>query len=110
MEYYVIRLYFSLKAKSDEQENRKELYETTLNVLGGDIQNLKDFMEFHNRAIETFYGELKRLCHQEKRRDFISQTHLLTLGKFINMFAVLDALKNMKACLSNDYAFYKRQV
>lgn len=95
-------------AKNDDQVNRTELYEKTLGVLGGEIQKLKNFMRFHDRAIEEFYEEVKRLCHQEKRKDFISQTHLLTLGKFINMFAVLDALKNMKACLSNDYAFYKR--
>ncbi len=67
-------------------------------------------MHFHDRAIDTFYNEVKKLCHPEKKKDFISQTHLLNLGKFINMFAVLDALKNMKACLNNDYAFYKRFV
>ena len=104
----LIFLVFFLKAKNDDQVNRTELYEKTLGVLGGEIQKLKNFMRFHDRAIEEFYEEVKRLCHQEKRKDFISQTHLLTLGKFINMFAVLDALKNMKACLSNDYAFYKR--
>ena len=105
---FLIFLLFFLKAKNDDQVNRTELYEKTLGVLGGEIQKLKNFMRFHDRAIEEFYEEVKRLCHQEKRKDFISQTHLLTLGKFINMFAVLDALKNMKACLSNDYAFYKR--
>ena len=97
-----------MQAKSDDQPNRKELYENTLKVLGGEIQKLREFMYFHDRAIETFYSEVKKLCHPGKRNDFISQTHLLNLGKFINMFAVLDALKNMKACLSNDYAFYKR--
>eukprot|EP00794_Sanderia_malayensis_P007099 gene7099-7902_t len=55
-------------AKSDEQQNRNQMYKKTL--------------------------------------DFL--THLLNLGKFINMFAVLNALKNMKACLSNDLALYKR--
>eukprot|EP00795_Rhopilema_esculentum_P000673 gene673-10379_t len=95
-------------ARNDEQPNRKELYEKTIDVMGGEIQKLRDFMHFHDRSIDTFYSEVKKLCHVEKKRDFISQTHLLTLGKFINMFAVLDALKNMKACLSNDYAFYKR--
>ena len=25
-----------------------------------------------------------------------------------DLFVVLDALKNMKACLNNDFAFYKR--
>ena len=29
-------------------------------------------------------------------------------GKFINMFAVLDELKNMKSSVKNDYATYRR--
>ena len=33
---------------------------------------------------------------------------MLTLGKFINMFAVLDELKNMKSSVKNDYATYRR--
>ena len=45
---------------------------------------------------------------QEKRKDFVSEAYLLTLGKFINMFAVLDELKNMKSSVKNDYATYRR--
>lgn len=48
------------------------------------------------------------MCHQEKRKDFVSEAYLLTLGKFINMFAVLDELKNMKSSVKNDYATYRR--
>lgn len=33
---------------------------------------------------------------------------MLTLGKFINMFAVLDELKNMKSSVKNDYSTYRR--
>jgi len=51
---------------------------------------------------------VKRLCHQEKRKDFVSEAYLLTLGKFINMFAVLDELKNMKSSVKNDYSTYRR--
>ena len=57
-----------------------------------------------------FSGEIKRLCHAEKRNDFVSEAHLLTLGKLINMFAVLDELKNMKASIKNDLAAYKKLV
>ena len=63
---------------------------------------------FQNRAIDTFCGEVKRLCHKEKRNDFVLQAYLLTLGKFINMFAELDELKNVKSSVTNDYAAYKR--
>lgn len=48
------------------------------------------------------------MCHAEKRKDFISEAYILTLGKFINMFAVLDELKNMKSSVKNDYSSYRR--
>lgn len=60
------------------------------------------------KAIERFSEEVKRLCHTEKRKDFVSEAYLLTLGKFINMFAVLDELKNMKSSVKNDYSTYRR--
>ncbi|XP_065670394.1 cytoplasmic FMR1-interacting protein 1 homolog isoform X3 [Hydra vulgaris] len=95
-------------AKNDEQSNRTEMYQATLDVMKPHIQKLKDFMYFHESAITTFCSEIKKLCHPERKKDFISETHLLALGKCINMFAVLGSLKNMKACLNNDFAFYKR--
>ena len=66
-------------------------------------------MHFAQDAVTRFCKEVKTLSHPERRKDFISERYLLTLGKFVNMFAVLDALKNMKACLNNDYAFLKGQ-
>lgn len=48
------------------------------------------------------------MCHAEKRKDFVSEAYLLTLGKLINMFAVLDELKNMKSSVKNDYSAYRR--
>lgn len=60
------------------------------------------------KAIDRFSEEVKRLCHAEKRKDFVSEAYLLTLGKFINMFAVLDELKNMKSSVKNDYSTYRR--
>jgi cytoplasmic FMR1 interacting protein len=51
---------------------------------------------------------MKRLCHPKQEKDFVSEAFLLTIGKFINMFAVLDELKNMKSSVKNDYSAYKR--
>ena len=69
-------------------------------------------MYFALNAISRFCKEVKTLSHPERREDFISERYLLTLGKFIDMFAVLDALKNVKGmqCLNNDYALYYRLV
>lgn len=65
-------------------------------------------MLLQRKAIDRFSQEVKRLCHTEKRKDFVSEAYLLTLGKFINMFAVLDELKNMKSSVKNDYSTYRR--
>ena len=59
-------------------------------------------------AVDTFCHQVRRLCHHEKRKEFVSEAYLLTLGEFINMFAVLDELKNMKSSVKNDYSAYRR--
>eukprot|EP00051_Salpingoeca_urceolata_P004991 m.69469 g.69469 ORF g.69469 m.69469 type:complete len:1254 (+) comp13989_c0_seq2:242-4003(+) len=94
--------------KSNEQPNRAEIYQKTVEVLGPEVEKLKQFYHFQNSAIDRFVAEIKKLAHPEKLKGFISQATKVTLGKLINMFAVLDALKNMKACLNNDFSFYKR--
>ena len=101
---------FIVQVKSNEQPNRREIYEKTVEVLKPEVDKLMSFMRFVENAINIFAGEIKSLAHEQKRKDVISETYLLTLGKLINMFAILDALKNMKACLNNDLAFYKRCV
>ncbi|KAH3841848.1 hypothetical protein DPMN_115329, partial [Dreissena polymorpha] len=96
------------QVKSNEQENRVEIYQKIVEVLDPPVSKLRDFMYFQKKAIERFCGEVKRLCHREKKNDFVSEAYLLTLGKFVNMFAVLDELKNMKASVRNDYSAYRR--
>ncbi|OQV18248.1 Cytoplasmic FMR1-interacting protein [Hypsibius exemplaris] len=94
--------------KSNEQPDRVEIYEKTVQVLESEVKKLMDLMYFQQKAVERFCGEFKRLCHVEKRKDFVSEAYLLTLGKLINMFAILDELKNMKSSVKNDYSTYRR--
>ncbi|KAK7103491.1 cytoplasmic FMR1-interacting protein 1 homolog [Littorina saxatilis] len=93
---------------SNEQQNRLQIYQTIVEIMEPQINKLMQFMFFQRRAIDTFCGEVKRLCHKEKRNDLVSEAYLLTLGKFINMFAELDELKNVKSSVCNDYSAYKR--
>ena len=79
-----------------------------LQVLAPHVNRLMEFMFFQRKATERFCAEVKRLCHPEKRKEFVSEAYLLTLGKLINMFAVLDELKNMKSSVKNDYSSYRR--
>ena len=110
--------------KSNEQPNRVEIYEKTVEVLGPEVDKLLAFMYFQEVAIERFTAEVRRLCHTpsgppaglssqeslpKKKADvFVSEDYLMTLGKFLNMLAVLDELKNMKSSVKNDYATYRR--
>ncbi|XP_065556681.1 cytoplasmic FMR1-interacting protein-like isoform X2 [Artemia franciscana] len=94
--------------KSNEQPNRVEIYEKTVEVLGPEVNKLLNFMYFQRKANDRFCSEVKRLCHSKKREDFVSEAYLVTLGKFLNMFAVLDELKNMKSSVKNDYSSYRR--
>lgn len=96
--------------KSNEQPNRVEIYEKVVEVLTPQVQKLRDLLVFQNACIVKFSNEVKRLCHKEKKNDFVSEAYLLTLGKLINMFAVLDELKNMKSSVKNDYSAYRRAV
>jgi len=85
-----------------------EIYEKTVKVLGPEVAKAKHLMRFVQNASTRFTDEVRQLAHPEKRKAFISETYLLTLAKLINMFATLDSLKNMKACINNDLACYKR--
>lgn len=138
--------------KSNEQPNRVEIYEKTVEVLGPEVNKLLAFMYFQRQAVDKFSQEVARLCmpggtsnnlsiprnssmasslssnhsgplessvstssmatlkrsQKAGSSEFASEPYLLTLAKFINMFATLDELKNMKSSVKNDYATYRR--
>ncbi|KAL8601614.1 hypothetical protein ACOMHN_003880 [Nucella lapillus] len=96
------------QVQSNEQQNRLQIYQTTVDIMEPHVNKLMQFMFFQRRAIEIFCEQVKRLCHKEKRHDLVSEAYLLTLGKFINMFAELDELKNVKSSVCNDFSAYKR--
>lgn len=94
--------------KGNDQENRVEIYTKTLEVLGPEVEKAKQFLRFMQRAAASFTEEVKTLSHPGRIKDFISEYYLLTLARLINMFSTLDSLKNMKACINNDLACYRR--
>jgi hypothetical protein len=79
-------------------------------VLDPEVKKLKEFYKFQDRAIKRFVEEVKRRTVPAKNKEFISQATLGVLGRMIGMFAVLNSLKNMKACLNNDFSAYRRCV
>ena len=93
--------------KSNEQPNCVEMYEKTVQVLARRWKSCLTSCISSAKQLNVLVQRWKD-SHAEKRKDFVSEAYLLTLGKFINMFAVLDELKNMKSSVKNDYSAYRR--
>ncbi|XP_061164515.1 cytoplasmic FMR1-interacting protein 2-like [Saccostrea echinata] len=95
---------------SNDQQNREQINTTIIEVLEPLVSKLLAFMKFTTESIKKFGEEIKRLCHPGRKNDFISEAYLLTIGKFINTFAELNDLTNMKASVKNDYTAYRRAI
>lgn len=96
------------QSASNEDPNRERIHSTTVEVLSPEVEKLYNLVRFQKIAIERFSAEVKILCQVEKRKEFVSSAYLLTLGKFINMFAILDELKNIKASVKIDFSSFRR--
>ncbi|KAL3102786.1 hypothetical protein niasHT_021453 [Heterodera trifolii] len=94
--------------RSNDQLNRAEINEKIVQVLEPEVRKLDNFMHFALSAVDRFCEEFHSLCHPEKRKDFVSESLLLLLGQLLNMFLVLDALKDMKASIKNDLSTFRR--
>eukprot|EP00911_Craspedida_sp_UC1_P002217 UC1_evm1s1691 len=95
------------QASGDDEAFQRALHTKTVEILGPEIAKLRAFFLFQKRAIERFGEEVRTLSNPKRQATFISQTQKVTLGKMIDMFAVLDSLKNMSP-LNTDYAMYSR--
>eukprot|EP01117_Protostelium_nocturnum_P005158 TRINITY_DN1874_c0_g1_i1.p1 TRINITY_DN1874_c0_g1~~TRINITY_DN1874_c0_g1_i1.p1 ORF type:complete len:1354 (-),score=489.30 TRINITY_DN1874_c0_g1_i1:93-4154(-) len=104
----------ALRVKPGDESNKNEMYEKMYEVLEPEIDKLKKLMYFHQTAIKAFSEHVKRiagLLKVDKKKEaetFPSQLYLWHVIQVLDRFALLDDLKNMKACLNNDFAFYKR--
>ncbi|CAL8098785.1 unnamed protein product [Calicophoron daubneyi] len=94
--------------RSNEQPHRMEIYQKTVEILEPYAMKLKQFMYFQDTTSKRFVEEVKRLAHKDQKNFFVNQAYLITLGKMLRMFALLDEMKNMKASMKNDYSNYKR--
>jgi cytoplasmic FMR1 interacting protein len=101
------------QVKASEQTNKQQIYLGSFEVLEPEIKRLRDFMAFQRDAIKVFCDHIKRLSttikDKKKVEEFIiSESMIMHFIRMLDLFALLDALKNMKASLNNDFSFYKR--
>jgi cytoplasmic FMR1 interacting protein len=103
------------QVKTPEQANKQQIYQGSFEVLEPEIKRLRDFMAFQRDTIRIFCEHIKRLSTtiKDKKRveEFIiSETMIMYFIRMLDLFALLDALKNMKASLNNDFSHYKRNL
>lgn len=94
-----------MKVKPAQSDQKDLIYETILKVVEPEIKKLKDFMHFQNKATLKFVEYITKI-DKEKRKP--SESFVWLMVQILDMLALLDVLKNMKASLNNDYSFYKR--
>lgn len=93
------------QVQNQDDPNKVDIYEQHLRVLGPEIEKLKGLMAFQQKAVSTFVRQATTYAGGS-----MPPTPSL-LGKMVetlDMLSLLDTLKNMKACLNNDFSFYKR--
>lgn len=65
-------------------------------------------MDFYYETVEQVVAILTYLIGAEKKKENVSDTLLEFLIRVFDMILKLDALKNMKAALANDFSALKR--
>ncbi|KYQ91088.1 component of SCAR regulatory complex [Tieghemostelium lacteum] len=99
------------QVKSQDQPNKQQIYEGIFAVLELEVKKLKDFMYFQKDTIKFIVEHIKKLAgtyDKKKEKIIASESFLNYLVRILDLLAILDALKNMKACLNNDFAFFRR--
>ena len=105
------------QVKSNDDPNRNENYDLTVAVLAPEVDKLLKFMDFCELAVTKFVEILRRCVgpvpeskskNVASKREFVSESLLLSLAKMLDMFCVLDELKRIKSSIKNDHAAYRR--
>lgn len=84
------------------------LSSTIYAVLKPEIQKIREFRVFAEKAVAVFTEEFDSLVNSEKKKELSSSLHLRSVISLLDALATLDALMAMKACLNNNFSRYKR--
>jgi len=93
----------------DTQDSDKPIiHRRTFDVLRPEILKLMELKDFADNAVNIVRQNLSNLVQPVKAKLVLSDSILDHLVRAINCLVLLDALKDMKACLLNDFSRYKR--
>ena len=100
-----------LKLDEDDQSDPARLskYRHSLFLLlRTEVLKVKDLMLFCENCIAFFERILDHLYSYQDRYVTYPQEILLAIIHFVDTIVKIDALKDVKTCLKNDFALYKR--
>jgi cytoplasmic FMR1 interacting protein len=89
-------------------ETKILIHKQTFNILRPQILKLKEFMEFHEKAVGVIRVNVLLVQKADAAKSVQSEPLLDLLIDAIDMLVLLDALKDMRAALQNDFSRYKR--
>ncbi|KAL6064809.1 Cytoplasmic FMR1-interacting protein [Balamuthia mandrillaris] len=102
------------QVKTQDDPNKAAIYEKTYGVLEPEINKLKDFMYFARDTTKLFCEHVKALTTEvnpkKKKPKTYSELYIFALVRLLDLLTILDQLKDMKACLNNDFSFFKRAL
>jgi cytoplasmic FMR1 interacting protein len=90
--------------------DKARLYRKIFDVLDPETKKIRDLLTFHTQTVQYVSKIFSEIIAQENRKEIPSDTLLDYLIRVLDMVLKLDALKNMKAAINNDFATLKRAV
>lgn len=91
------------------QENKSQLYLKTFEVLGTEIEKVKQLYQFHTNTIKVL-GEIMNniMLDVDINVTSVSSCFNMKLAEYLDMAVTIDSLKMMKTSLNNDLSMYRR--
>ena len=111
----------ALPTVTGDESQKKAMYSASFEVLHPAISRIKQLISFETRAVSKWVSNLSLLVRAETKHTKASkeakgsgeapvpcEALYVQLLHSLDTMAVLDALKDTKACLNNDFSTYKR--
>ena len=99
--------------KGDESDDAKQRVHTlTFAILRPEILKMKEMLTFHESVVAVLKAALPLLTRDAGRKEsgagVVSEALMEYILRTLDMLIIMDALKDMKASLLNDFSRYKR--
>ena len=118
-QYYIKMLYsyrgtsntVPLKVPKEDENNadrQNEYRQALFLLLRTETMKISDLMKFCEKSMTLFKKILDDVNIYQENYTTYPEEILLAIVHFVDMIVKIDALKDLKTCLKNDFALYKR--